>query len=152
MERINRWMYRGGRPNALARWLNRASIRFYRRSSTPEMLDVLETTGRKSGKAVTMPVVVVHLDGERYLVSMLGNSTNWVKNVRAADGAAALLKGGRTPVILVDVPVVNRAPIIKRYCGMAPAGRSHIPVDPAAPVGEFSTIAADYPVFRIIAN
>lgn len=152
MERINRWMYRGGKPNTLARGLNRASAWLYSRDSTPEMLDVLETTGRKSGNPVTMPIVVVHLEDERYLVSMLGDDVNWVKNVRAANGGAALLKGERTDVKLEEIPEDDRAPILKRYCEIAPGGRSHIPVDLNAPLADFATIARDYPVFRIVGS
>ena len=31
-----------------------------------------------------MPLVVATVGGERYLVSMLGEEVNWVRNVRAA--------------------------------------------------------------------
>ena len=33
------------------------------------------------------------LNGERYLVSMLGNDAAWVRNLRAADGSAVLRHG-----------------------------------------------------------
>jgi hypothetical protein len=41
------------------------------------------------GKTVSFPVVVAGCQGERYLVSMLGEGTNWAGHVRAADGRAA---------------------------------------------------------------
>jgi hypothetical protein len=50
----------------------------------------LEVTGRKSGRTVSLPVVVAVVDGERYLVSMLGEHVQWVQNVRAAGGRAVL--------------------------------------------------------------
>ena len=37
-----------------------------------------------------MPLVVALVDGQRYLVSMLGEGAQWVRNVRAA-GLEALL-------------------------------------------------------------
>jgi hypothetical protein len=51
---------------------------------------------------------------------MLGDESEWVKNVRAAGGQAR----------------------IKR-------GRRHLPVPHGAPVSAFEAIAADHPVFRI---
>src|SRR5512139_3462516 len=89
------------------------------------------------------------LDGERYLVSMLGDNTNWVRNVRAADHRAVLVRGGRTAIRLQEIPVEQRPPIIKRYCQVATSGRVHIPVDPDAPVSAFESVASRYPVFRI---
>ena len=35
-----------------------------------------------------MPLVLAAIDGERYLVSMLGNDAGRVRNVRADDGRA----------------------------------------------------------------
>jgi hypothetical protein len=99
---------------------------------------------------VRLPVVIADLDGERYLVSMLGDDTNWVRNVRAAGHRAALLQGGRTDIRLDEVPIQDRAPIIRRYCQVATSGRVHIPVDPDAPLSAFESVAARYPVFRIV--
>ena len=39
----------------------------------------LEITGRKTGGPVSFPVVIADYRGERYLVSMLGANTNWVR-------------------------------------------------------------------------
>ena len=58
-------------------------------------------------------------------------------------------QGRDTPVVLTDVPVNDRAPIIRKYLELAPGARPHIPVDRRAPVADFEGIAADYPVFRI---
>ena len=44
----------------------------------------MEVTGRKSGRTVSLPLVVAAASGERNLVSMLGERVNWVQNVRAA--------------------------------------------------------------------
>lgn len=150
IEAFTRWLYRGGRPNALARTLNSAWARVFATGRGPAMVATLEVVGRRSGHPVKLPVVIADLTGERYLVSMLGDGTNWVRNVRAAGHRAVLIKGGRTPVRLEEVPVEQRAPIIKRYCQVATSGRVHIPIDPTAPASAFETIAAEYPVFRIV--
>ena len=110
----------------------------------------LKVVGRRTGKPVRLPVVIADQNGERYLVSMLGEDTNWVRNVRADGNRAVLVSGDRTPVHLEEVDVPKRAPIIKRYCQIAPSGRVHIPVDPAAPVVAFEAVSAQYPVFRIV--
>ena len=43
---------------------------------------VLEVRGRKSGKAISLPVDPLDFNGHRYLVCARGNS-NWVRNARA---------------------------------------------------------------------
>jgi hypothetical protein len=46
---------------------------------------------------------------------MLGDNTNWVRNVRAADHRAVLVRDGRTAIRLEEIPVEHRATIIQRY-------------------------------------
>lgn len=145
-----RWMYRGGRPRGLARAMNALSAWMYARGIlTLGVGAALEVRGRRSGRPTTLPVVVADHEGARYLVSMLGEHAGWVRNVRAAGGEATLTLGERQPVRLVEVPVAERAPIIKRYLAVAPGARPHIPVSRKAPLAEFERIAAQHPVFRI---
>lgn len=40
----------------------------------PWRVAALEITGRRSGRVISFPVVIANVDGERYLVSMLGAS------------------------------------------------------------------------------
>lgn len=148
---VKRWMYRGGRPGRLARvllqvdrWLIAASGR-----RAPWRSATLEVVGRTSGRVVAVPVVVADHEGERYLVSMLGEQANWVRNVRAAGGLAVLRRGEAEPVRLEEVAVAARAPIIRRYLEVAPGARPHVPVSRTAPLAEFERIAADLPVFRV---
>ena len=61
----------------------------------------------KSGLMVSLPVVVAVVDGQRYLVSMLGEHVQWVQNVRAAGGRAALRQGRREEVFLQEVPLTK---------------------------------------------
>jgi len=89
------------------------------------------------------------MDKERYLVSMLGDGTNWVRNVRAASGKAKLVHGIREQVLLEEVDISQRAPILKAYLQIAPGARPHIPVSKDAPISEFEKIASKYPVFRL---
>ena len=87
--------------------------------------------------------------GRRYLVSMLGERSAWVHNVRAAGGRATIRHGRPQEVRLVEVPPEERAPVIKAYLARAAGARPHIPVDPAAPLDAFAAVAERYPVFRI---
>ncbi|WP_276806472.1 hypothetical protein [Mycobacterium nebraskense] len=145
-----RWMYRGGRPGFPARVMNRLSALQYSASVlSPTRAMTLEVLGRRSGRVVCVPVVVVDYDGERYLVSMLGNDVNWVRNVRAADGRAVMRRRHAEQVHLLEVAIDGRAPILRRYVAVAPGARPHIPLTRNAPLAEFERIAARYPVFRI---
>ncbi len=145
-----RWLYRGDRPNPIARFLN-AGWRFLASSGiAANYMVTLEVTGRKSGRVFGFPVVLAIVDGQRYIVSMLGNQAQWVKNVRAADGKAMIRNGKRYPVRLEEVSVDQRPPILKNYLQRAPGGRPHIPVDKDAPLSEFEKVAADFPAFRIV--
>ena len=147
---IKRWLYRTGRPGRIAKALNAVNDRLYAAARvSPERAVTLVVTGRKTGREVRVPVVIASFEGERYLVSMLGEDANWVANVRAAEGRATLRRDGDTPVVLTGVPVNDRAQIIRRYLELAPGARPHIPVDRSAPITDFEVIAADYPVFRI---
>jgi hypothetical protein len=148
--RVKRWMYRSGSPNGLARALIRLDAAQYSGGRFPlKRAIVLEVPGRRSGRLISVPVVVADLEGERYLVAMLGQQAHWVANVRAAGGDAVLHRGVREPVHLAEIPMADRAPVLRRYLALAPGARPHFPIDRHAPLEEFERIAADYPVFRI---
>jgi len=100
----------------------------------------LAVRGRKSGAWRTIPVNVLELDGERYLVAVRGE-TEWVRNVRAA-GGGEIRRGRRTEEFRVtELPVAERPPIIAAY-------RSHWDRE-VKKLFEQLPDAADHPVFRI---
>ncbi len=147
----HRVLYQGGKgPNWLAKILNAFWAMVHSSGIAPNWMVTLEVVGRKSGKIVALPVAVAWVDGQRYLVSMLGDEAQWVKNVRAAHGRAFIRAGRRTAVQLEEVPVDQRAPILKAYLQVAPGARPHIPVRKEAPVADFEAVAANYPAFRIV--
>ncbi len=146
---FKRWMYRGGRPNIVAKVQNRGWAILHSLGIFPDRLVTLEVVGRKSGKTVTFPLAMTVMNGERYLVSMLGDETNWVRNVRAANGKARLVHGMSEQVNLIEVDIEKRAPILKAYLQLAPGARPHIPISKDAPIAEFEKIASKYPVFRL---
>jgi hypothetical protein len=142
-------MYRSGRPNWLARPQNRFGSLLFGAGIVPTRVASLEVRGRSSGRTISFPVVIADWQDAEYLVSMLGERANWVKNLRAADGAACLRRGRRQDVILEEVAVADRAPIIRRYAAVAPGGRPHLGLAKHATLAACDAVAADVPVFRI---
>jgi deazaflavin-dependent oxidoreductase (nitroreductase family) len=147
--RFKRWLYRGDRPHALARILNRAWAFLHARGIAPGYLVTLEVRGRSSGRTISFPLVMAQVDGERYLVSMLGKNAAWVANVEAAGGQAVLRHGRREHVRLREIPLAERAVVLKEYLRRAPGARPHLPVDKDAPLAAFEGIADRFPVFRV---
>jgi len=115
----------------------------------PDYLVTLEVTGRTSGRTISLPLVVAVVDGQRYLVSMLGDNVQWVRSVRAAGGRAVLRSGARQDVLLDGVPSGWRASILQAYLRRTPGARPHMAVDKDAPLADFEKIAAAHPVFRV---
>jgi hypothetical protein len=149
---FKRWLYQGGHPNTLARLINKGWEMIHSSGIAPNYLVTLDVVGRRTGRAISFPLAMVCLDEERYLVSMLGDKATWVQNVRAAGGHANLRHGRTEHVQLEELPVEKRAPILKAYLRLAPGARPHIPIDKDAPLQEFEAIAAQIPVFHLVAS
>lgn len=146
---LDRWLYRGRRAHWLARRINSATARVAAAGHGPSQLYMLEVRGRRSGNVIRFPVVVAEYDGERYLVSMLGDDTNWVRNVRAADGRVCLARGRREAVRLDEVGGDDRGEILRRYLACSPGAQAHMDISPNAPVEDFGRLAPQYPIFRV---
>ncbi len=142
--------YPGGRPRAFTRRLNSAQAWLSARGVGPSFVVTLETRGRRTGKILNVVLVAAELGGERYLVSMLGDNVDWVRNARAAGGDAVLHHGGAEHIRLEEVAVSERAPILKAYLQRAPGARPHFDIGPDASLDEFAQVASRYPVFRIV--
>jgi hypothetical protein len=99
-------------------------------------LVTLEVARRRSGRRMSLPLVMVIVDGQRYLVSMLGENAAWIRNIRAANGEAVLQHGRRQEVRLEEIPAGQRAPVLKTYLQRAPGARPHVAVDKDAPLSE----------------
>lgn len=81
-------------------------------------------------------------------MAMLGQKTNWVRNLRA-DVHAVLRRGHREDVSLVEDLSDKRAAILRRYLELAPGARPFVPIDRRAPLSDFERIVDRYPVFRV---
>jgi hypothetical protein len=144
-----RHFYRDWRPTRLGRLWSAAFAWVAGLGILPDLLVSLAVNERESGRLNRVVLVAVTYQGRRYLVSMLGGGSQWVRNVRAAGGAAFVKRGRLRPVMLTELPPEDRAPVLKAWCQVASSGRRHLPVPHDAPEAAFAAIAADYPVFRV---
>jgi len=112
----------------------------------------LQVKGRRSEQTRSTAVTLADHEGNRYLVAPRGN-TEWVRNVQAAGGQAALRHGKSEPVRLEEVPLEQRAPVIKAYLQKTHrVTKREFGIEPDAPLEEFEKIAARHPVFRIVTS
>jgi len=125
------------------------------RGLTPSDTVTIEVKGRRSGLLRSTAVTWAECGGQRYLVSLAGES-EWVRNLRAAGGEADIRRGQRDHVRLVEVPAEERAPVLHAYMSKRAFSRSpayiaekYFGVSPDATVEDLAAIAARYPVFRI---
>jgi deazaflavin-dependent oxidoreductase (nitroreductase family) len=111
---------------------------------------VLTVRGRQSGAPRSVPVNLLHLDDDRFLVAPRGH-TQWVRNVRAA-GEAELRVGRRVErVRLVEVPVADRGPVLRVYLKRWgwEVGRFVEGLTKNASDAELAAAAPGMPVFRV---
>jgi deazaflavin-dependent oxidoreductase (nitroreductase family) len=130
------------------KWINPINRFLLKRGIGPPPQHLLATLGRKSGKTRTTPVAVVAFEGERYLVAGFDGS-DWVKNARAA--GRGQLQRGRTveSVVLVEVPLEQRAPILQLFADKIRGGQAFLTVSPNAPRSAFVEAAPRHPIFRL---
>jgi F420H(2)-dependent quinone reductase len=112
---------------------------------------VLEHRGRTSGKLHHVPVNLLTIDGTQYLVSPRGE-TQWVRNVRHADGHLVLILGRRRQLRTArEVPAADRVPILRTYLRRwkFETGMFFDGVTPDSSDDEWAAVAADHPVFEL---
>jgi hypothetical protein len=144
-----RLFYRNWHPTRLGRIVTGAWAWVSGLGLTPRVLLTLQVKDRSSGRLRQTVLIVATHQGQRYLVSMLGDGSEWVRNVRAAGGEPFIKRGRSRKVSLTEIPPEERAPILKAWCQVATSGRQHLPLSHDAPLSAFEAIARDYPIFRI---
>jgi hypothetical protein len=133
-------------------WLkpaNRLIILLNRLGVSIGTMHILSIPGRKTGKMRSTPVSVLRVNGQRYILT--GLETAWVKNARAAGWG--LLSYGRKKerVVLAELPIEERPPILREFPAQVPGGVAlfarllDLPADPEA----FAQAAPRCPVFRL---
>ncbi len=109
----------------------------------------LEHVGRTSGKVYRTPVNPLMYNARQYLVAPRGE-TQWVRNVKAADGKLVLILGRRRlERTAVEVPVAERTAILRAYLERwkFEVGMFFDGVGPESSDAEFEAIAEQHPVF-----
>jgi len=109
---------------------------------------VLITRGRKSGLARSVPVVLVELDGRRWLVAPYG-VVSWVHNARTARAVSLRHGRDRRDYAIREVGPDEAAPVLKRYIGIARATRPYLGAIADSPVEDFIAEAEGRPVFEL---
>ncbi len=112
---------------------------------------LLTTIGRRIGQERTTPVILVEIDGERWLVSPYG-LVAWVHNVRAQP--EVVLRHGRREETLhaKEVDPIEAGPVLKRYLRNARVTAPFFDANSNDPVETFIEEAPRHPVFRLTAT
>src|SRR5262245_65505276 len=110
----------------------------------------LAVRGRKSGEMRTNPVNPFELEGRTYLLAPRGN-TQWVRNLRAAEGEGELRKGRKVRHFhATEVPDSEKLPLFRLYMDKwAWEVKGFLGIDADAPDEELRRIAPDHPAFAI---
>jgi deazaflavin-dependent oxidoreductase (nitroreductase family) len=112
---------------------------------------LLTTTGRRTGRQRTTPVVLVENDGERWLVSPYG-LVAWVHNVRAQP-EVTLRHGRRAETLHVEeVDPVTAGPVLQRYVRNVRVTAPFFDAKGDEPVERFVEEAPRHPVFKLTAT
>ncbi len=131
--------------------MNRVMIGLTRLGVSVRGSRVLEHRGRTSGELHHVPVNLLSIDGTQYLVAPRGE-TQWVRNVRHADGHMVLILGRRRQLCTaVEVPAAERTPILRAYLRKwkFETGMFFDGVTPDSTDEEWASVAERHPVFEI---
>ena len=112
---------------------------------------VLRVRGRKTGEVRTTPVNLLTYNGTRYLVAPRGE-TQWVRNIRAADGAGELALGRKVePFRAVELSDDQKPEVLRAYLKRwkPEVGVFFDGVSADSTDEEVARIAPDHPAFRI---
>ena len=113
---------------------------------------LLQVRGRKSGKLYSTPIDLLEMDGKRFLVAPRGR-TQWVRNAEAA-GEVTLKRGSfRRSFRLRAVQDAEKPALLKAYLErFKTTVQRYFPVAAGSDAQVFASIAANYPVFELLAN
>lgn len=145
-------------PAAWYQRLNWLGVLFTSLGLAPRDAVTLQVRGRRSGKLRRLPILRTRYQGEDYVVALAGES-QWVRNVRAADGQAAIRRYRRRRVHLEELPPGDRSEIIAEYLrasrvrsgdkSYVKQARYYFGLDPDPSLDSIRAIASYYPVFRV---
>ncbi len=136
--------------NTFVRVSNAMTSFFLRLGVNMGNMALLTVRGRKSGKPITNPVVIVVQDGKRYLISPFG-IVNWVRNLRAAGGEITITRGRRTEKLhAIELAPEVAAPIFRESVRSGPSYVSgYLNVTANSSLEEFEREVPTHPVFLL---
>lgn len=137
-------------PNRAALMFNAVVARVTRLGVSLWGSRVLSVRGRVSGEWRSVPVNVLRVDGERYLVAARGR-THWVRNLRAA-GTGTLRVGRRVEAIAAcELADDAKPPVVRAYLRRWgwEVGAFFDGVDGTSSTATLREAAPGIPVFRI---
>jgi deazaflavin-dependent oxidoreductase (nitroreductase family) len=110
----------------------------------------LAVRGRKSGEMRTNPVNPFELEGTTYLLAPRGN-TQWVRNLRAANGEGELRKGRKVRRFhATEVPDSEKLPLFRLYMDRwAWEVKGFMGIESDAPDEEVERVLPDHPAFAL---
>lgn len=116
---------------------------------------ILEVAGRRSGIPRFVPVKLLDIEADHFLVSLDGDGdSDWPRNLRAAGGRARLRRRGwALPVRAMELPPPERPAVLRAYLAAATRGRTLDILGAGRRNPEedhLRRIAADHPVFRLV--
>jgi hypothetical protein len=115
---------------------------------------IIEVRGRRSGDPHRTAVNLLTLDGTEYLVAPRG-ITQWVRNLRAADGQLAVIIGRRrADRIATEITGADAVPVLRSYLKKwkAEVGVFFDGIGPDASDDELLAIVPKHPVFVLAAR
>jgi len=142
---------------SLPRWLkpaNRLVMALQRLGMRTGTIHVLTVPGRRSGRPRSTPVSALTVGGARYLVGGMADM-DWVRNARAAGWGVLAYGRLRERATLVELPVEERAAILREFPRLVPGGVPFfrrlygLPDDPVALPDAFASLATRATVFRV---
>ena len=111
---------------------------------------VLAVRGRRTGEWRTVPVNLLTVDGERYLVAPRGHA-QWVRNLRAAGGGELRLGRRAEEFTAVELDDADKPVVLREYLRRWgwEVGRFFDGVTSDATDAQLAGIAPGFPAFRI---
>ena len=121
-------------------------------SGEQDMMRILRVKGRKSGREYDVPVRVAVWEGQRYVLSMLGEA-QWVRNLRAVGTAQMVVGKTVEPIHTQEILGDEKIAFLTWYCqhpDYAMRARFALKADTKhLTPAETARLAGLFPVFRL---
>jgi len=116
------------------------------------VMRVLRVRGRRSGRQHDIPIRIAAWNGERHIVSLLGEA-QWVRNLRAAETAQLLVGTTVEPVRAHEIDAEEKLAFLQWYCRQPEhrlSVRAGLKVDPGnLTPADLDRLVRQNPVFRL---